>query len=170
MAYIKQAFTRYPGIRIAVPSDVDAVSAEILGTDISLESLTAAARDQINEMSEDVFTNILQQGAEAGLDSLPLVPAVMIIATEGRQVLLGHSSLEESFKRGAKRLGESAMFTTLDSMLVALDAGTISIPTITAARIGWKRVVNRIGKGDYMEAKTEEIKQLTVHHVRTSPT
>jgi hypothetical protein len=164
MAYIKRAFEEYPDIRIAVPSDVDAASDNLLGTDISHQTLEQAARDHVSELGEDAFTNIVQQGTEVVFDSLPLVPAVMIVATEGRLVLLGRSSLEESFERGAKRLGEAAIFTSLGSVLHAIDAGVITIPATTAARIGWKRIVNRIAEGDYMESRAEEIKRSVGNH------
>ena len=66
--------------------------------------------------------------------------AVVIAVTEGRAIFLGRASMEEALHRGAKRLQESAIFTTLGATLTALDAGVISLPTTVAARTDRARV------------------------------
>ena len=71
------------------------------------------------------------------------------------------SYLDESLLRGARRLGRSAGFSTLGATLVALDAGILSVPTTTAARIAWARLTNRIASGEYLEMKTLEIREST---------
>ena len=104
---------------------------------------------------------MLDQSAEWAFDAIPIVSGILVAVTEGRHVLIGRSSLEESLQRGARRLGKSAAFSTLGATLVALDAGILSVPTTTAARVAWGRITNRIASGEYLQIKTSEILEST---------
>jgi len=161
MSYIKTALDRYPDIRVAVPSEVDGVKDEILRTDISDNDLSEAVNRQLGEQSEDALTDMLDRSAEWAFDAVPIVSGILVAVTEGRLMLIGRSSLDESLLRGARRLGRSAGFSTLGATLVALDAGILSVPTTTAARIAWARLTNRIASGEYLEMKTLEIREST---------
>ena len=161
MSYVKTALEKYPDIRVAVPSEMDGVKDEILRTDISGNNLTEAVNRQLGEQSEDALNNMLDQGAEWAFDAVPIVSGILIALTEGRLVLIGRSSLDESLQRGARRLGKSAAFSTLGATLVALDAGILSVPTTTAARVAWGRLTNRIASGEYLQMKTSEIREST---------
>ena len=144
MSYIKSALDKNPEIRVAVPSEVDGVSDEILKTDISNNDLAEAVRRQLEEQSEDALNDILDQSAEWAFDAVPIVSAILVAVTEGRLVLIGRSNLDESLQRGVRRLGKSAAFSTIGATLVALDAGILSVPTTTAARGAkkWTRSVS----------------------------
>ena len=161
MSYIKSALEKNPDIRVAVPSEVDGVSDEILRTDISDNDLAAAVERQLGEQSEDALIDMLDQGVEWAFDAVPIVSGILVALTEGRLVLIGRSSLDESLQRGARRLGKSVGFSTLGATLVALDAGILSVPTITAARVAWARLTNRIAAGEYLQVKTSEIQEAT---------
>ena len=157
MSYVKSALDKNPGIRVAVPSEVDGVKDEILRTDISESDLAEAVNRQLGEQSEGALQDMLDQSTEWVFDAVPIVSGILVAVTEGRHVLIGRSSLDESIRRGAKRLGRSAAFSTLGATLVALDAGILSVPTITAARVAWRRLNNRIASGEYLQMKTAEI-------------
>ena len=157
MGYVKSALVRYPGIRVVAPSEIDGVAEEILQTDISHQDMQDAVQRQVGELSEDAITDALHQSAEWAFDSVPIVSGILVALTEGRLVLIGRSSLDESLQRGARRLVMSASFSTLGATLVALDAGILSVPTTTAARVAWSRVTNRIASGEYLQLKTSEI-------------
>ena len=161
MSYVKGALDENPDIRVAVPSEVDGVKDEILRTDISDNDLAEAVNRQLGEQSEDTLNDMLDQGAEWAFDAVPIVSGILIALTEGRLVLIGRSSLDESLQRGARRLGKSAAFSTLGATLVALDAGILSVPTTTAARVAWGRLTNRIASGEYLQMKTSEIREST---------
>ena len=163
MSYIKSALDKNPEIRVAVPSEVDGVSDEILKTDISNNDLAEAVRRQLEEQSEDALNDILDQSAEWAFDAVPIVSAILVAVTEGRLVLIGRSNLDESLQRGVRRLGKSAAFSTIGATLVALDAGILSVPTTTAARVVWARLTNRIASGEYLQMKATEIQQSTGH-------
>ena len=76
-------------------------------------------------------------------------------------MLLGRASIEESLRRGARRLGRSAVFSTLGATLSALSVGVLAIPAAPAARIAWTQLNNRIAMGEFLQMKTEEIRMLT---------
>jgi hypothetical protein len=161
MSYIKSALDQNPDIRVAVPSEVDGVKDEILRTDISDNDLAEAVNRQLGEQSEAALTDMLDRSTEWAFDAVPIVSGILVALTEGRLVLIGRSSLDESLQRGARRLGKSAAFSTLGATLVALDAGILSVPTTTAARIAWARLTNRIASGEYLQMKTSEIREST---------
>jgi len=167
MSYVRRALTDNPDIRVAVPSEIDGVAEEILQTDVSHEDMEEAVQRHVGELSEDAVTDALHQSAEWVFDAVPLVPAVLVAVVEGRTVLLGRSSVEESLQRGARRLRRSAAFSTLGATLVALDAGLLSVPVTSAARIAWGRVTNRIAMGEFLQSKTEEIHIATEQQDRT---
>ena len=161
MSYVKRALTEYPDIKVAVPSEIDGVAEEILQTNISEEDMAETVQRHVGELSEDAVMDALHQSAEWVFDAVPLVPTVLVAAAEGRRVLLGRSSMEESLQRGARRLGRAATFSTLGATLVALDAGLLSVPVTSAARIAWGRVTSRIAMGGFLQSKTEEIRIAT---------
>lgn len=161
MSYIKSALDKYPDIRVAVPSEIDGVKDEILSTDISDNDLTEAVNRQLGEQSEDALHDTLDQSTEWAFDTIPIVSGFLVALTEGRLVLIGRSSLDESLRRGARRLGKSTAFSTIGATLVALDAGILSVPTTTAARVAWGRLTNRIASGEYLQMKTLEILEST---------
>ena len=113
MSYVSRALTDNPDIRVAVPPEIDGVAEEILKTDISDEHMEEVVHSHMGELSEDAVTDALHQSAEWVFDAVPLIPAVLVAATEGRSVLLGRSSIEDSLRRGAGQLGRSAVFSTL---------------------------------------------------------
>lgn len=162
MAYIRQALADYPDIRVAVPVEVDGIAEEIVRTDISHQDLLEVVQRQVGELSEDTMTDVLHQSAEWAFDTFPLVSAVLVAAVEGRRVLLGRSSIEDSLQRAAMRLGKSMPFSTLGAILVALDAGLLSVPTATAARVVWGRLANRVAAGEFLELKTDELRSVSL--------
>jgi hypothetical protein len=161
MSYVKGALDKNPDIRVAVPSEVDEVRDEILRTDISDNDLAEAVNRQLGEQSEDGLADMLDWSAEWTLDAVPIISGILVALTEGRLVLIGRSNLDESLQHGVRRLGKSAAFSTLGATLVALDAGILSVPTTTAARVAWARLANRIASGEYIQMKTSEIREST---------
>jgi hypothetical protein len=157
LAYVKEALERYPDIQIATTLEIDTAAENILRTNISNEGLEQTAREQLFDASEAFYTDLADKTAEWAFDALPIFPAVVIAVTEGRALLTGRASMEDALQRGAERLQDSAIFTTLGATLTAMDAGVISVPTTVAARIGWRRVVNRIAMTDFLKAKTEAV-------------
>ena len=157
MSYVKTALNRNPDIRVAVPSEIDGVKDEIFTTDISDVDITELIARHLGEQSEDTLIDMLDQSAEWIFDAFPVVSGILVASTEGRLVLIGRSNLVESLQRGARRLGRSAAFSTLGATLVALDAGILSVPATTGARVAWSRLTNRIASGEYLQMKTQEI-------------
>ncbi len=171
-SYIKEALEKYPGIRIITTQELDdraADTEEILSTDIANESLNSSVKtqltDAVSEASEDTLTDLLHQGIEAGVDAVPVLSAALIGITETGSVLMGRSTVEESLKRGGARLGRAGVYTAIGAGLSAVDAGIISVPTVTALRIAEGRVRNRAEMGDHLSEKTQEIQR----ELRLSP-
>lgn len=166
MGYVKSALTRYSGIRVVAPSEIDGVADNILQTNISDSKLEEVVQQYVGELGEDALTDTLHQGAEWAFDAVPMIPAIMVAITEGRSVLVGRSSIEEALQHGARRMGRAATFSTLGATLAALHTGLLSVPVTVAARIAWSRVANRIAMTDFLELKTRHIRVLTMQQER----
>ena len=168
MSYVKSALINYPNIRVVAPSEIDGVAEEILQTNISDADLEDAVHKYVGESSEDTITDVLHRGAEWAFDAVPVIPAVLVAITEGRNVLVGRSSMEEALRRGARRMGKAVTFSTLGATIGALHTGLLSVPVTVGARIAWSRVANRIAMGEFLELKTRQIRVLTVQQGRAS--
>ena len=161
MGNVKSTLTKNPDIRVVAPSEIDGVAEEILQTDVSNSDLENAVGKYVGELSESTATDVLHQGVEWAFDALPVIPAILVVITEGRSVLIGRSSLDDALQRGATRIGKAATFSTLGATLAALNTGLLSVPMTAAARIAWSRVANRIAMGEHLELKTLRIQVLT---------
>ena len=160
MYYVKQALEKCPDLRVITTQELEGQAAamdEVISTDITDAGLENLVGGQLAELSEGTLADILGQSAEAGFDALPGLSAAVIGATEAGYVLLGRSTVEESLKRGGARLGRSTAYTVLGAALTAVDAGLISVPTITALRVAEGRIRHRAAMGEHLAEKTQEI-------------
>ena len=161
LGYVRSALDRYPGIRVATTSDIDRVAGQTLQTDISDAELEEAVGQYVGELSEDRVTDVLNQGAEWAFDAIPVIPAVVVAITEGRNVFVGRSDMETALSDGARRIGKAATFSILGATLAALNTGLLSVPATAAARVVWSRVANRIALGEFLELRTLQIQAST---------
>ena len=169
--YIKEAFEKYPDIRIIAPQELEAeaiLRKDLLTAGISNEDLEEAVDEQIGELNEDLITDILDQSAEFAFDTLPVVSAVLIGVSEGRQILMGRSTVEESLHRGTARIGRSAVYSAIGAGLAASGVGLISIPTVTALKVAEGRVRHRMAMEQHLEEMTREILRETEGPHRTT--
>ena len=160
MSYIKDALERYPDFRIAVPAEVDGMADEILQTDITNESLKKLTESQVEELGESGLENLLDHSAEFAFDMVPVLPGILITVTEGRAVLSGSATLQMSLQRGAKRLGRATAYNALGLGLSTV-IGPASIPTVLAVRVAEKRFGHQMAMGDFLKARTEDVKAFT---------
>ena len=160
LSYIKDALERYPDFRVAVPAEIDGMADEILQTDITNESLEKLTKSQVEELGESGLEDLLEQSAEFAFDMVPVLPAILITVTEGRAVLSGSATLQMSLQRGAKRLGRATAYNALGLGLSTV-IGPASIPTVLAVRIAEKRFGHQMAMGDFLKARTEDVKAFT---------
>ena len=156
LGYVRRAFDKYPDIRVVTPSEVDDTADSIIGTTISNEELERTTQAQINEMGESAFNDLLDKGAEAILDSVPLVSMVAAGVIEGRNLLAGRHTLRESLRRGAERTGRAAVYNAVGTLL-----GPAGVPVALTLRVAETRMTGRIALGGHLESKTLEIRRLT---------
>ena len=158
MSRIKDALERYPGIRVATPSEIDDTADEILGTGISNQQLERVTEAQLGELSEGMAQDLLDTGAEAALDSIPFMSIAMTGVIEGRNLLMGRSTFRESLRQGAKRLGRATVYDAIGTLLGPTG---VAVPAVIGLRMAGTRVSGRIGLGDHLESKTEDLRRLT---------
>ena len=158
MGYVKEAFVKYPDIRVVVPSEVDAHADDVLGTDISNEQLDNIAEAQIGEMGESTVDDLSDQGAEAAFDSIPFALMIATGVIEGGRALTGRSTLRESFRRGAKRMGRAGVYNAIG---VALAPTGVGVPLVMGMRVAEGRITSKIALADDLESRILEIDRLT---------
>ena len=157
MSYVKSALEKHPDIRVVVPSEIEDSSEEIVGTGISNEQLEDTTRAQIDEMSEGAVDDLLDKGAEAAFDSIPLASMIATGVIEGRNVLTGRSTLRESFRRGAKRMGRAGVYNAIGAVLAPTGVG---LPVVVGIRTAEGRITRRVALGDNLESRTSEMERL----------
>ena len=99
----------------------------------------------LSTISHFLRSNVITIMAHCGhlqMDGLRIPPSDEDCAKEDVQLV----TQDESLQRGVRRLGKSAAFSTIGATLVALDAGILSVPTTTTARVAWARLTNRIAE------------------------
>ena len=164
MTYVKTALDENPDIRVVVPSELEdeaADSAQLISTDISNASLKNEVGDQLGELSESGLENALDEAGELAFDSIPGISLLIIGATEGRKVLTGRATVEEAVRSGRGRMGKAFAFSTIAAAINATPAAPISVPTTVALKIAEGRMSRRVELGEFLEARTAELQQLT---------
>ena len=164
MSYVKTALDENPDIRVVVPSELEdegADSAQLISTDISNASLENEVGDQLGELSESGLENALDEAGELAFDSIPGISLLIIGATEGRKVLTGRATVEEAVRSGRGRMGKALAFSIIAAAISATPAAPISVPTTVALKIAEGRMSRRVELGEFLEARTAELQQLT---------
>ena len=164
MSYVKTALDENPDIRVVVPSELEdeaADSAQLISTDISNASLENEVGDQLGELSESGLENALDEAGELAFDSIPGISLLIIGATEGRKVLTGRATVEEAVRSGRGRMGKALAFSIIAAAINATPAAPISVPTTVALKIAEGRMSRRVELGEFLEARTAELQQLT---------
>ena len=164
MSYVKTALDENPDIRVVVPSELEdeaADSAQLISTDISNASLKNEVGDQLGELSESGLENALDEAGELAFDSIPGISLLIIGATEGRKVLTGRATVEEAVRSGRGRVGKALAFSIIAGAINATPAAPISVPTTVALKIAEGRMSRRVELGEFLEARTAELQQLT---------
>ena len=159
MSYVKKALVEHPDIRVVVPSEVDDQADDILGTDISNEQLDNITQAQIGEMGESALEDLSDKAVEAAFDSIPFVSMVATGVIEGSSVLTGRSTLRESFRRGAKRMGRAGVYSAIGAALAPTGVG---VPVVMGIRTVEGRISKRIALSEHLESRTREMERLTV--------
>ena len=157
MSYVKKALVEYPDIRVVVPSEVDDRADDILGTDISNKQLDNITQAQIGEMGESAIEDLSDKAAEAAFDSIPFASMVATGVIEGSSVLTGRSTLRESFRRGARRMGRAGVYSAIGAALAPTGVG---VPVVMGIRTAEGRITKRIALADHLESRTREMQQL----------
>ena len=157
MSYVKKALERYPDITVVTPTEVDDASVNIVGTDISDDQLELLTRTQMDEIGESVVVDLLNKGAEMAFDSIPFVSMVTTGVIEGQNYLTGRFALRESLRRGAKRVGQAAVYDAIGTTL-----GPVGVPVVVSLRAAHMRIASRIALGDHLESRTMEIRLLNL--------
>ena len=158
MGYVTEALAKHPDIRVVVPSEVDDRADDVLGTDISNEHLDSIAQNQIGEMGETVVEDLLDKGTEAAFDSIPFATMIATGVVEGGRVLTGRSTLRESFRRGARRMGRTGVYNIIGA---ALGPTGVAVPVVMGLRVVEGRVTRRVALSDHLESRTLELGRLT---------
>ena len=157
---VARSLSRYddtPHIVTAEHADRATAHDMAIATDIRNESLTNIVRGQVDEATESVAEDILDQGLEAAFDVVPLASLPLIIGTEILSVFKNRTTLGESWQRGKGRLARAGVYSTIGAAVNATPAAPASVPITVGLRLVQTRVEHRVAMGSHLEEKTQEI-------------
>ena len=167
MKEIHEHFDKYPGTRVVTTSEIGPTAQgvygeDVLPTNIPNSDVTDRVETQIEEWSEDALSDVIDTTAETVLDAIPLASGLIIIATEGRAVIMGRIQLDEALRRGAKRLGRAAAYTTVGAVLTSTLLPTAPVTGgLVLARILEARLGNRAAMGEIAKEHADALMALT---------
>ena len=146
-----------PHLVTAEHADRAAANDMVTATDIRNESLTNVVREQVNEANETVAEDIMNQGLEAALDTVPFASLPLIIGGEVLSMFRNRTTFSESWRRGKGRLARAGVYSTIGAAVNATPAAPASIPITIGLRLVQTRVGQRSAMGSHLEEKTQEI-------------
>ena len=156
LSYVKDALDKYPGIRVATPGEIDGATDDMLSTGMSLDAIESETREQLDELSDTTFDNIVDNASEIALDTVPFLAILVTGVFEGRNVLAGRSTVRESFQRGARRIGKASVYNNIGALL-----GPVGPSASVGLRMAEGRIKRRISLVDVLESKTADLRQLS---------
>lgn len=160
MSDVRKVLEENPNISVAVPDNLDSTPHEVLGTGISYERLTQEAEDHIEELSDSSIENVAESSAEFAFDVIPITSLLVIVAIEGRQVVMGRATLRESVRRGGRRMVRSTAYGTVGATLAAAGLGMAAIPAVMGLRVVQGRLSGQINLRDSLASRRMELEQL----------
>lgn len=150
-----------PHVVTAEHADRAATNEMVTATDIRNESLNNTVRGQVDEATESVAEDILDQGLEAALDTVPFASLPLILGTEALSVFRNRSTLRESWQRGKKRAARAGVYSSIGAAVNATPAAPASVPITVGLRLVQTRVGHRVAMGNHLEEKIHEILRAT---------
>ncbi len=141
--YLRETLARYPDIQIVATSE----AAERATGPLNGLVLDSGIDDQtLERLVHNAFS--AETTADNFLDAFnPLLPLVLIAASEGYTVKLGRKSVEEAFANGLSRGKHSLTGTALGAFCAAIGLGWFSvIPAAWAARKGPDKLLQGAGE------------------------
>lgn len=136
LGYVKQALGRYSDIDVLTTDEVlDAGGVGVRGIFASGFS-DSDLEKRIQAPMEGLLDSPLEELTETVLPGLPFV---LIVAGEGRRVLVGRKSFELAMQDSLYRAAKTGTAIGIGALVVLLDCGMLSIPASFLTRIGFER-------------------------------
>ena len=163
---INEASEEYPVITVQDHADNAVLNNQVYTADVTNADLTNQVKAGLNEVQFDEMTegpidNLLDQGAESALDSIPMLSIPLILATEVSNFRKGNTTRKEALKQGARRLRTAATFDTIGVGLNAVPGvGQVASGALIGLRLVATRISNRVAMGNSLEEKTGELRRV----------
>lgn len=139
VSYVQEALERYPEYDIVTTENVNIDGVYQFG--IGNDDLNAMIEGAANEMAGQAWQEILS-------DTLPIVPFLVIIGMEGKNVLVGRKTVLDSMKSGGFRIVKSMISRGVGTIFIALGLSQIGLPISMLTRLALDRIAwqNRMSK------------------------
>lgn len=157
MSKVKEALKEYEDFRVVVPEEIDSTSSDIIGTGIPHADIEQPTKAQVDEWSEDVIADSLDDAAELVVDIIPVTSALVIVVIEGRRWLTGRATLKEATRSGGGRLAWSTAYGGIGTALSATGLGAAAIPVVMGIRLTRSRLSGRINLQSNLQTRTAEL-------------
>lgn len=151
--YVREALERYPDIKVLTTSDVPAQDGLVISAEISDADLERNVENFLDESLDGVFDNFLDA-------FVPLAPLLLVAATEGYQVFVGHTSLAAAAAHARVRAARTLVASGAGAAAYALGAGWLSIPVAVGAGTLFRRSLNQVEMFEAGEAHVRRVRAL----------
>lgn len=158
LSYVKEALDKYPGIRVLTPEEIDGASDDILNAGMSFDDIENETRKQLDELSDTTFDNIVDNAGEIAFDTVPFLAIFVTGVSEGRNVLMGRSTVRELFRRGATRIGKASVYNNIAALL-----GPFGTITSLGLRTAEGRIRRRISIAEVLESNMADLRRLSLN-------
>jgi hypothetical protein len=153
LGYVHEALSRYPDITILATDEVaDRGGDFVLDSDIteaSLEQQIGSAFDELDPGAVDRFLDAFS----------PLVPLMLIAASEGYRVVVGRTSMGHALGTASDRWTRSLLSSACGSAAYALAGGWVALPVAVASGLLYDRFRNQ---ARIFESYERQIEKLTL--------
>ncbi|MCL6516752.1 hypothetical protein [Alicyclobacillus sp.] len=145
LSYIKEALERYPDIQVLTTDEVfqsadpladPTLAHHVFDSGISDADLTQTVQEAAARLTDH---GDLVDALDSALPGVPLLPAAVILATEGYHVLTGRKTLEAAIASGKSRFLKSGVAMLVGGVAHVLGLGVAAIPITALTRLGMER-------------------------------
>ncbi len=136
LGYVKEALERYPDIGVLTTDEVLQSGGDAVGGLVPSGFLESELDETIRAPMESLLDAGLEELAET---VLPILPFVLIVGGEGREMLMGRKSFDHSMQDGLYRASKTGAAIGIGALVVFLDGGLLSLPASFLVRVGFDR-------------------------------
>ena len=157
ISYIRKALEKYPEIEIVATEEAAREwTDQIINSQISDEELEKTIMAPMEELQDSAIEEVAEMIS-------PLLPVIVIAASEGRRVMIGRQTLQDALNNSLDRAVRNAASIGVGGIVALVDAGVISIPATLMTHIVFDRAIIQQRIITILEINISILRRLEIH-------